>query len=535
MLAAGSCLVMGATTLAQVRPASTTQGWNGRSIQQLDRIQSVKQRMMVGGVAGAPCPNPDHDCYTAGTPGCSDEVCCDTVCACDPFCCTTAWDAYCAGNGFVPGCGAIPLCGAPPACDPPNPNEECETAFDGGVIPAGGSVVFSGSAQCASPDCASFPIGQGNLWIKFSIPETRQITLEYCGSVGQWGNAWLNLALGCPCTGFTSAASFAFSCPDTNLQMTWASLPAGEYYYPVMIDPAFGSIGDYTITVSSAKAGPTCPIPGDHDCCVQGGPGCNDQACCDLVCAADPFCCNSAWDQLCVNAAVALCACVPPPVCPNPEHDCLTTGTPGCSDQACCETVCAVDPFCCQTAWDTICVNEAATMCGFKAPANDLCADRIAIGEVCQMPFNTVGAVTDGPAHVACEDGFADQFVNQDIWYNYTPSCSGDVTVSLCGSAYDTKLAVYDGCSCELSDANLIDCEDDTCGLQSSITFAATAGNCYKIRVGGFGPLVGSGQLTITNSGVPCTSGCVSDVDNNGVTNVDDLLIIINGWGPCNP
>ena len=35
-------------------------------------------------------------------------------------------------------------------------------------------------------------------------------------------------------------------------------------------------------------------------------------------------------------------------------------GTPGCSDAACCEAVCAVDSFCCDTEWDAACVTIAA-------------------------------------------------------------------------------------------------------------------------------------------------------------------------------
>ena len=45
----------------------------------------------------------------------------------------------------------------------------------------------------------------------------------------------------------------------------------------------------------------------------------------------------------------------PPGVCGGSANDCCTGGTgPGCSDAACCETVCAADPFCCATAWDTL-------------------------------------------------------------------------------------------------------------------------------------------------------------------------------------
>jgi hypothetical protein len=388
-----------------------------------------------------------------------------------------AWDGICAGeaNTLCKVCGG----GPPPPCDPPPANEECEGATDLGVIATDAPpVCTTGSLACALPDCGLFVFGEGNLWLKFTTLEARNVTLSYCGSLNSGGapigNAWLNLAVGCPCASFTSAGAFAFSCPDGNVQITWANLAAGDYYYPILRDTANGADGTYNICVSSA-------------------------------------------------VAVA--------VCPNAKHDCFTTGGPGCSDEDCCNAVCAIDSFCCDVSWDSICVSEAASLC-LPPPANDNCENRIAITEGV-YPFSTFGAVTDGPPHVACEDGFADQQVGQDIWYNYTASCDGDVTVALCGSSYDTKLAVYDGCSCDVSDANLIDCEDDTCGLQSSITYAAIAGNCYKIRVGGYASSAGDGIMTVTNSSFPCTPPCSADITGDGQVNVNDLLEVINQWGPC--
>jgi len=41
------------------------------------------------------------------------------------------------------------------------------------------------------------------------------------------------------------------------------------------------------------------------DCCVVGdGPHCSDIDCCDAVCAVDPYCCDTNWDIVCVNAAL---------------------------------------------------------------------------------------------------------------------------------------------------------------------------------------------------------------------------------------
>jgi hypothetical protein len=59
--------------------------------------------------------------------------------------------------------------------------------------------------------------------------------------------------------------------------------------------------------------------PGTGDCCeANGTPGCEDSACCTLVCSIDPSCCDSEWDASC--GAIALDKCkvckVPPPPCP---------------------------------------------------------------------------------------------------------------------------------------------------------------------------------------------------------------------------
>ena len=39
--------------------------------------------------------------------------------------------------------------------------------------------------------------------------------------------------------------------------------------------------------------------------------------------------------------------------------------------------------------------------------------------------------------------------------------------------------------------------------------------------------------LAIINSWGPPSGACQADIDNNGIVDVDDLLIVINGWGAC--
>ncbi len=105
--------------------------------------------------------------------------------------------------------------------------------------------------------------------------------------------------------------------------------------------------------------------PGDGECCEPNGtPGCDDANCCSSVCAADPFCCDTEWDEVCASQAQAdpACGCPAQPACGVPgTGDCCVGGdTPYCEDAGCCTSVCAADPFCCSTVWDDVCADEAA-------------------------------------------------------------------------------------------------------------------------------------------------------------------------------
>ncbi len=139
-------------------------------------------------------------------------------------------------------------------------------------------------------------------------------------------------------------------------------------------------------------------------------------------------------------------------------------------------------------------------------PPNNLCVNRTPIVNGVTA-FDTTGATTDGPAEPACTSGAGP--VN-DIWYNYNADFTGDLKVTTCeeknGSAtFNTVVVVYDGCTC--APLFLLGCNDDDpvnpCGtgpggFHSTVTVPVVAGNCYKIRVGGFaGGDAGPGELTI--------------------------------------
>lgn len=109
---------------------------------------------------------------------------------------------------------------------------------------------------------------------------------------------------------------------------------------------------------------PNGELPVCGDCLTSGhGVGCEVSECEAAVCVDDDFCCWGAWDGFCVDEAVNLCLGVSCqldlPLCP----DCLTGPGPGCEVSECQAAVCEVDPFCCDTAWDSFCVYEAGSLC----------------------------------------------------------------------------------------------------------------------------------------------------------------------------
>ena len=127
-------------------------------------------------------------------------------------------------------------------------------------------------------------------------------------------------------------------------------------------------------------------------------------------------------------------------------------------------------------------------------PANDLCTAAVTVTNG-TTPFSTCGATATGPA--GCT-------MYHDIWFRYVATCTGTISIGLCGSQFDTMLAVYCGSCCNPVQVRCNDDNGPLCGgTSSSAVFFGTAGTAYLIRVGGKTPAsFGSGQLFIA-----CTPG----------------------------
>ena len=120
-------------------------------------------------------------------------------------------------------------------------------------------------------------------------------------------------------------------------------------------------------------------------------------------------------------------------------------------------------------------------------PANDDCATAEVIGVVTDQAFSTVSATASG-VQPSCGGSTTPPV---DIWYVYTATANGTLDIDLCGSLYDTRLTVWDGCA-----GTELACNDDSCGLQSAVSIAVTNGTSYYIQVGGYTTGSGDGDIT---------------------------------------
>jgi hypothetical protein len=154
-------------------------------------------------------------------------------------------------------------------------------------------------------------------------------------------------------------------------------------------------------------------------------------------------------------------------------------------------------------------INATAVACP-PPPANDLCANAISLsGNVSALAWDNTYAVS-AAENTACSLGT----MYHDIWYCWSTTCEVDVNVSICGSTFDTKLAVLNtdaNCTCPAPTTAPIVCNDDTCGLQSAVSFHAMPGK-YLIQVGSYSATGGGAGVLTVNTSAPCACDSVTAV-----------------------
>lgn len=316
-----------------------------------------------------------HECCVAGTAGCSDAGVAKCVCAQDPYCCAVEWDAQCVGEVESLACGNCGSGGGAPCLT--------SAATDFGTLFMGGSICtlepelfesceglgpyLTSSYGCAGSLDMAMYFGSGFPYsaaitkcfafeanaapvVRFNYSKnagTLGPRLDYSIGDGAWITLWQPTTAAASCVSVDVSLSALAGSTDARLRFVSASSVSNG-----------ASIDDIEVIADA-------PVP--HACCVAGAPSCTDAAISACTCALDAFCCSSAWDETCIAEATVFCgaACPDLDVCGSPTAgSCFAVRVvPACADADCCVPVCTVDSYCCQNAWDIVCVNEALALC----------------------------------------------------------------------------------------------------------------------------------------------------------------------------
>ncbi|NRA97757.1 MAG: hypothetical protein HRU14_16290, partial [Planctomycetes bacterium] len=132
---------------------------------------------------------------------------------------------------------------------------------------------------------------------------------------------------------------------------------------------------------------------------------------------------------------------------------------------------------------------------------SDDCSAPNAIAGQGTFPFNNSAATNgaEGQNEYICYQ-FGSSAVDNDVWFLWTADVTGTAVIDCCGlTSLDTKIAGYpdNGGGCP-SPGSALDCNDDTCGLESQISFPCTAASTYTLQVGNFpGAPGGTGSIDI--------------------------------------
>ncbi len=229
----------------------------------------------TNGTCSMDCPPCPHEVCIAGDKlplGCGDP-CVDMVCAQDIYCCDTAWDGQCVG-------AVKNICGT-----------DC-----------------CGDGNCSGEDCNGCP--------------------QDCGA-----------------------------CPPPP-ECAHSACVAGAFLDPTKcFDPCVSEI-----CMADMQCCTGSPPAWNGDCTILAHATCGADPCVTAVCAQDPTCCTTDWTAACVALAVTECmtGCdCPHPICMEGEKL-----DPGCDP--CAAELCGADPYCCDNAWDGLCVGEVGSICNIN-------------------------------------------------------------------------------------------------------------------------------------------------------------------------
>ena len=410
------------------------------------------------------------------------------------------------------------------------PNDNCA---DVTPVPLniGQPLQFTGDNTGATLDCPTHWYNEA--WVAFTTTECMNITIDFCGTTPAFNDMYIILEDMCPCDD-TQLYAYIWSnelC-DNNWSATWAVVPAGTYYYPILSE--VGALGPYVLNIN----GVPCDPPPANDNCV------NAEVIGEVV--------NQTWSTLSATFD-GPGACL---FSPNIWYLYTASATA------------PVTVSLCGTLMDT----KLAVYDGPSCPSDPELPEPAPL----QGGENASSAVPiDDPlpvVYTGTTAGYIQDYTpgcgngGPDVVYSYAPSTTGNIDIGLCGSTFFATLMLLDDTEAEIACSSdgcgvsmqpklfgvgveagrtyyivvnsfygdsgpytltvlntafaLLDCNDDFCDYQSEITFDATAGSQYLLEVGGYWTDVGEGVITINNGGCNYVIG---DYNGSGTFNVADI------------
>lgn len=149
--------------------------------------------------------------------------------------------------------------------------------------------------------------------------------------------------------------------------------PPGELHWYLVQAENDGPIANSSYGSRSVDSIGVCGTSCAHSKCEIGDvvdPICD--TCVGAVCDYDSYCCNTTWDSLCVQHVRTVCNSL---TCDESagtcDHPVCTEGTAlvsGCDDPpvspSCVTAICDFDSYCCTNLWDDVCVGWVDNYCG---------------------------------------------------------------------------------------------------------------------------------------------------------------------------
>jgi hypothetical protein len=425
-----------------------------------------------------------------GNSSCSDATCCQTVCAGLPNCCTVIWDDYCVYVAQS-ACNATCLLPCPSNAIPEN--EACgsrtnDPAIRPGPGPNAPQVIGLQTTVCGTlyATNSGTPVVDVDV---YSI-DLRNADTDHDGAV----KVAITLASAKP--------AFAALTPEN----------ASENSLP-------GALLRVNAAGCASTRDWTCVPPAKYWLVIA--PGSNgvisNQA---LACADGAY-----WFTLETSGVCAL-------PCTNATGSCFSPhATPSCVDPACCGLVCASIPSCCETAWDETCAVHAALACGAPAPSNDNCATPMNL-TTGSTAVSLLGSTASPPAFACAANQTAS---GGDVWFRWqAPALThGAYQIDVCGVTFDSRLDVFKGSCGALS---LQACSDNSSFCNptygSRLTLNTECGQTYLIRLASLQGATGFATINIAPLSAQ-QNCCLGDIDGSGEVDSADLGLLLLYYGPC--